>query len=68
MVPLSSMFTSITPTLIYSSSNKNKENLTSLDYLAIATFLVGFVFEAVGDHQLASFKSDPMNKGIFLRA
>ncbi len=34
-----------------------------LDYLAVALWLVGFVFESVGDYQLARFKADPQNKG-----
>jgi steroid 5-alpha reductase family enzyme len=31
--------------------------------LGIAVWLVGFVFETVGDRQLAVFKADPANKG-----
>lgn len=34
-----------------------------LDFIAVALWLVGFVFEAVGDYQLARFKRQPENKG-----
>jgi steroid 5-alpha reductase family enzyme len=34
-----------------------------LDYLGVAVWLVGFVFEAGGDWQLARFKADPANAG-----
>jgi len=37
--------------------------LTWLDALGAAVWLVGFVFEAVGDLQLARFKKDPGNRG-----
>ncbi len=34
-----------------------------LDLLAVAVWLVGFVFETAGDWQLTRFKADPANKG-----
>jgi steroid 5-alpha reductase family enzyme len=37
--------------------------LTWLDIFGTLIWLVGFCFEAVGDWQLARFKSDPANKG-----
>jgi steroid 5-alpha reductase family enzyme len=37
-----------------------------LDYLGIALWLTGFVFEAVGDRQLARFKRDPANAGAVM--
>jgi steroid 5-alpha reductase family enzyme len=37
--------------------------LTLLDVLGLALFVVGFVFEAGGDWQLARFKGDPTNEG-----
>lgn len=37
--------------------------LTLLDFLGAALWLVGFFFEAVGDYQLARFKANPANKG-----
>lgn len=32
----------------------------------VALWLVGLLFEAVGDHQLRRFKADPANKGVIL--
>jgi steroid 5-alpha reductase family enzyme len=37
--------------------------LTWLDYLGAAIWAIGLFFEAVGDWQLARFKSDPANQG-----
>jgi steroid 5-alpha reductase family enzyme len=37
-----------------------------LDYVAVAIWLIGFFFEAVGDWQLVRFKSIPANKGKIL--
>jgi steroid 5-alpha reductase family enzyme len=37
-----------------------------LDYAGVALFAVGFLFEAVGDWQLARFKADPDNAGEVL--
>ena len=34
-----------------------------LDWLAVAVWAVGFLFEAVGDWQLSRFKADPANAG-----
>jgi steroid 5-alpha reductase family enzyme len=34
--------------------------------LGVAVYLVGVVFEAVGDHQLKVFKADPANKGVIM--
>jgi steroid 5-alpha reductase family enzyme len=37
--------------------------LALLDYVGVAIWLVGFVFEAGGDWQLSQFKADPGNQG-----
>ncbi|MEO1248008.1 MAG: DUF1295 domain-containing protein [Pseudomonadota bacterium] len=37
--------------------------LNALDYLALALWLVGFLFESVGDYQLSRFKAQPGNEG-----
>jgi len=37
--------------------------LTWLDGVGVVLFVVGFVFETVGDWQLARFKADPANRG-----
>lgn len=36
-------------------------------YVAIAVWLVGFYFEAMGDYQMSKFKADPVNKGEVMR-
>lgn len=41
--------------------------LNIFDYVAIIIWLVGFIFEAGGDYQLARFKSDTDNKGKVLQ-
>jgi steroid 5-alpha reductase family enzyme len=40
--------------------------LTIFDWLGAAVWVVGFIFEAVGDFQLARFKANPENKGKVL--
>ncbi|GAB4481488.1 MAG: DUF1295 domain-containing protein [Anaerolineales bacterium] len=42
--------------------------LTWLDWLALAVWLIGFVFEAGGDWQLRRFKSNPANRGKVLQS
>ncbi len=42
---------------------RQNSDLTWLDALGAAVWLVGFVFEAVGDLQLSRFKKDPGNLG-----
>ena len=37
-----------------------------IDFVALALWIVGFVFEAGGDYQLSRFKSEPGNKGKVL--
>lgn len=37
--------------------------LGTLAYIGIAVWSLGFIFETVGDFQLAQFKKDPMNQG-----
>lgn len=40
--------------------------LTALDYAGVSLWVLGFVFEAVADGQLARFKSDPATRGKVL--
>jgi steroid 5-alpha reductase family enzyme len=40
---------------------------TLLDAAGIGLWLFGFVFEALGDHQLTAFTRDPANRGRTLR-
>jgi len=41
--------------------------LTWLDYAGLVIWTVGFIFEAVGDWQLARFKADPDQKGQVMK-
>ncbi|QSB06410.1 DUF1295 domain-containing protein [Natronoglycomyces albus] len=40
----------------------------ALLWLGVAIWLLGFVFESVGDYQLAAFKNNPANKGKVLQS
>ena len=51
---------------IHGDNNVNALNL--LDYIAIVFWLIGFLFETIGDYQLAKFKSNPNNKGNVLNS
>jgi steroid 5-alpha reductase family enzyme len=42
------------------------QGLGPLAWLGVAVWLVGLVFEAVGDRQLAVFKADPAHKGVVM--
>ena len=46
--------------------NNSNGNLQILDYLGISIWLIGFIFESVGDFQLSNFKKDSKNKGKIL--
>ncbi len=43
--------------------SSGKASLQTLDYVGIVLWVSGFLFEAVGDWQLANFKKNPANKG-----
>lgn len=40
--------------------------LLPLAALGVAVWLLGFVFEALGDHQLKVFKADPAHRGVIM--
>ncbi|QAA33335.1 DUF1295 domain-containing protein [Clostridium manihotivorum] len=42
-------------------------DLKLLDYLGLTVWIIGFLFEAIGDHQLRKFKLDPKNKGKIMK-
>lgn len=42
------------------------KGLNFLDFAGIILWIIGFVFETLGDYQLARFKADPSNKGSIL--
>ena len=53
----------ISISLQYGVASKTPEMITWLDVCGLTVWGVGFIFEAVGDWQLAAFKSNPANKG-----
>lgn len=48
---------------VFVVNNFGGGQLTYLDYLGLAIWLIGFYFEAVSDYQLFKFTRDPANKG-----
>ncbi len=44
-----------------------ENDLNFFDFLGILIWLVGFIFEAGGDLQMARFKNNPLNEGKILR-
>jgi steroid 5-alpha reductase family enzyme len=54
VISLSLQFGQLSPT---------PETYTWLDIIGAVVWTAGFVFESVGDRQLAKFKADPQNKG-----
>ena len=51
------------PLLAAATSNSP---LGALDIVGVVVWLIGFIFESVGDYQLARFRADPANKGRVL--
>jgi len=49
-------------TNVYTQSNQ----ISWIDYIAILVWIIGFVFESVGDYQLTKFKRNLSNKGKVL--
>lgn len=50
--------------LLFATTSSSEPGI--LDAVALGLWLVGFVFEAGGDYQLARFKADPDNRGKVL--
>jgi steroid 5-alpha reductase family enzyme len=46
----------------------NPAPLSWLDTIGFGVFMAGFLFEAIGDAQLARFKRDPANRGQVMRS
>jgi steroid 5-alpha reductase family enzyme len=53
----------ISAPLLAAQISSTPARLTSLDFLAVLVWAIGFFFEALGDLQLARFKANPTNKG-----
>jgi steroid 5-alpha reductase family enzyme len=58
----------ISTPLLAAQISAQPDKLTWVDFVAIPVWLIGFIFEAVGDFQLARFKSNPANKGKVLQS
>ncbi len=56
----------ISMTLYGVNQYSTSQTLNLIDYVAVFVWLIGFVFEAGGDMQLAKFKNNPVNKGKVL--
>lgn len=56
----------ISTTLFGVNQYSNSQTLNIIDYLGVFVWLIGFIFEAGGDMQLARFKKNPANKGKVL--
>jgi steroid 5-alpha reductase family enzyme len=56
----------ISAPLLAAQASPQPAKLIWLDFLAIVVWIYGFLFEALGDWQLARFKADPTNKGKLL--
>ncbi len=50
------------------SKNVNSLFPTVLDVVGLGVWIIGFLYESVGDKQLASFLKDPANKGKIMRS
>lgn len=56
----------ISAPLLGAQAYATNNSLNVLDYMGILIWLIGFIFEAGGDWQLARFKANPANKGKLL--
>jgi len=50
----------------YALASLNQNQFTYLSVLALIVWLIGFMFEVIGDHQLNTFRHNPNNKGKLL--
>jgi steroid 5-alpha reductase family enzyme len=53
----------ISVALQWAQISASPDSLTGWDYLGLVVWIVGFIFEAFADQQLARFKADPRNRG-----
>jgi len=56
----------ISITLLGMNFSSQPTTLSTLDYIGIGIWLIGFIFEAGGDYQLMRFKKNTNNKGSVL--
>lgn len=53
--------------IYYSILDANQPELTFTSYLGIVIFVIGLLFESIGDWQLYQFRKDPKNGGKIMR-
>ncbi len=56
----------ISAPLLMTAYQADPQHLTFFDVAGLLLWVIGFAFEAIGDHQLAAFKSNPANRGKLL--
>jgi len=61
------MFLVSAPILLVNARSHQGAPLGPLDVLGVAVWLLGFLFEAVGDYQLLRFMKNPANRGRVMR-
>lgn len=54
------------PLQLSATLGPTQEQLVPVLIAGVAVWVVGVMFEAVGDHQLRVFKADPANKGVIM--
>lgn len=47
--------------------NRGDKALTLIDFIGLGVWIIGFIFEVIGDAQLKNFKKDPKNKGRIIK-
>ncbi len=57
----------ISLSLQYGVASTEPARMTFLDLAGLLLWMIGFLFEAISDKQLARFKADPANKGRVMR-
>lgn len=53
---------------LYAVMSGGPAEWTLLDYAGMGLWVIGFIFEALGDYQLTAFVRDPANKGQTMRS
>ena len=53
----------ISAPLLVAVHGDSPDHLTVVDFVGVAVWAIGFLFEAIGDWQLTRFKADPENAG-----
>ncbi len=56
----------LTATAGFGGARSDASGAAAGAHRGVALWIVGVLFEAVGDHQLRGFKADPANKGVIM--